>query len=149
MTLLGNDYRYAKIGILLAVIICLCTYSHLDNSQKSTFRECIAAPGMCPGTTIQLGGNTRIGSIGYEYYELVTPYGNITVIGDIDSSSTNRFVNVILKINHKGKFVTENIYVRPYRSIKIFVSTVPVLILFVLFIRQYRFSLKKLLFIER
>lgn len=143
-------FRIISIIFLFTIILLLCSYAAWRGPDlEVTSWEALREPEKYEGFEIASSYNRVIG--GLDNYIVVGPFG-YRVSLKIDPHLRVKpygFVSFKGKVNGDGYIEVEELYIHQGRSLKYLVSLLPALVVFIWFLKRYRFDFKKFYFEER
>lgn len=138
--------RSISIVILLLIISLLCIYTGWTHPWLN-IKECLQNPKRYDGDLITEYWEAQIGEIYSDGFQLIQRHSpSIRVYCDTSGLKTGEYVGLRAHFNKEGYLTTKKVFVATNRRYKIWLSVIPVLIIFFLFIDHFRFNLKKFQF---
>jgi len=138
--------RIFSIVILFIIISLLCIYTGLTHPWVN-IKECLRDPEKYDGELITEYWEPQIGAVysdGFLLNQLHAP--SIRVYCDTTGLETGEFVGMKAFFNKEGYLIAETAIVADKRKYKIWISVIPVVIIFVLFFCCFNFNFKKFQF---
>jgi hypothetical protein len=137
-----------KKGFLLLIIVALCIYGYFTHPQP-TLKQCLLDPEKYDGYPLKVFGEVRAGSIHKEGFEFVEEKSRVWVKPRPKDIKDNEFIEMQVVFHKEGYLELLQYYIHKGRRLKIAVSAIAVVVVMLLFFREYKFDLKRGLFVER
>ena len=140
--------RSAMISLLFISLVGLSIYGERFNPFV-TLRKCVSDPEKYDGSRISVGTEATVANILPNGFVLKQMNLKIPVYGQVENIAVNEFVNVVAIFHKDGYLELCDIYVAKKRRAKIITSIIPVIVIMILFFKQYRFDFKRLVIEEK
>lgn len=138
--------RSISILILVLIIGLLCVYTGWTHPWVN-IKECLQNPKKYDGALVTEYWEARIGKLYSDGFQLTQRHApSIRVYCDTSGLTTDEYVGLRAHFHQEGYLVAEKAFVATNRRYKIWLSVIPVGIIFFLFVCHYRFDLKKFQF---
>ncbi|NIA30166.1 MAG: hypothetical protein GWP06_09675 [Actinobacteria bacterium] len=141
-------FRIMQVLVLALVLLALSLYGKYFD-PTITLQMCLQNPQKYDGALIEIGTETTVREILADGFTIEQMGKVVKVVGKTDNIFPNEFVSLQV-VFHKGPWLElKKSHIAKYRRVKIAVSVIPVLFVFVLFFREYKFRFRKFKFVER
>ncbi|MFO7891980.1 MAG: hypothetical protein R6V04_16760 [bacterium] len=138
--------RLIPILILLTILGLLCVYTGWTHPWLN-IKECLQNPEQHDSKLITEYWEPKIGKIYPDGFQMIQRHApSIKVYCDTSGLKTGEFVGIKAVFKKEGYLIAEKVFIASNRQYKIWLSVIPVLIIFFLFLRYYKFNLKKFQF---
>ncbi len=138
-------------AIIITTFICsiaLIIYGYINNPSIS-LSMCLDNPQQYDGQIIEIGTEITVARVWQNDFTLRQMDKEIPVYGDNSNLNINDFIYLRAIFHKEGFLELLQIRAAKLRRIIIWISVPPVLLVLVLFFRQYRFNIRSVQFEER
>jgi hypothetical protein len=148
--LFSNGNRIAKVCCLFTALFILCVYSYWEGTkQEVTVEKCLSNPLQYDGKEIILEDHILVLAVFKNQFEIYQGGSKMMVTGTADGLTPNDNISLKAIFHRQGYGTLQELYIHKLRKHKIIISLGAVIFVVGLFLKRYRFSLKKLCFVER
>ena len=148
---LSDKYRFLKMIILTLFLISLQYYSYYIGPRvRISPSKCLIFPKECDGKQVIMN-SICVSKIEKDGYLLVTKDERMHLLGDMNQAKIGDLVSVktLFRNTEGGIFILKDYHIRRYDSLKYIISFVSLLVVLIIFLRHFRFSVKRFIFEER
>ena len=149
MNVFSDNHRALKVTVLLITILSLCTYSYFIGREKDR-----RLGGLIDNSKLYAG---RI--VPFSYGQVIKVEKNtfsakylrqkVTVFPLPEGVGLSSKISFLGELQSDGSFRLLEYHVHKGHKLKIYLSVIAMIIVFSLFIRRFRFNLRRFLFEER
>jgi hypothetical protein len=146
----SDNHRYIKISLLIVILSVLCLYSYWESKRIYVDLEiCLENAGKFDGNEIILENYVTVSSVLKDRFEIEQEGKKIMVMGTAEGLSPGDEIAIRAIFHRQGYMTLQELHIRKLRVVKIIISIAAALIVAVLFLRRYRFTLRGFQFTER
>jgi hypothetical protein len=146
--LAADPWRGARILLFLSILVLLILYGFYFH-PGITLSDCLASPDEYDGEIIEVGNEAVIDSVFSDGFTIRQLGKTINVIGMSDDVKSGEFVLMLARFQKPASLEALEIRIAKKRRSKIWLSTIPALLVVGYFFRRFRFNFKHLSFQER
>lgn len=149
MNLLSDNHRALKVAVLLIIILLLCTYSYFIGMEKDR-----RLGSLIDNSKIYAG---RI--VPFSYGQVIEVEKNAFTVKFLrqkvrvfplpEGIGLSSKISLLGKLQTGGSFLLIEYHVHKGHKLKIYISVIAMIVVFSLFLRKFRFNLRRFLFEER
>jgi len=140
--------RILTVFGLLILIVGLLWYGKAKN-PTITLQMCLAAPQRYDGSLIEVGTEATVAQVIEDGFILRQMGKLVKVVGKANDLQVGEFVGLLAVFHRPGLLELKKIHVAKNRRTKIWVSVIPLVMVLLFCIRQYRVDFRRLGLTER
>ena len=144
----NNKGRITVIVVLLILLVALMHYG-FKHYPSVTLQMCLDNPTRYHGTEIGIGTEATISKLDTDGFFIQQMGNSVKVFGEADNVRLGDFVQMRAIFHKAGYLELRQLYIAKKRRQKIVVSIAPTVLVLVLFLKTYKFDLRRFLFCER
>ena len=147
-----SDHRtfrqWLRIFLYLLVLTGFVFYGKQYNPTV-TLQMCLQNPHQYDGILLNVGGEAKVAAVSEGRFTIEQLGKRIEVVGFHPEIKPDEFVMLEAVFHQEGWLELRRVYVAVFRRYKIYVSLLPLVIVFILFLRSFRFDCRRMFFYER
>ncbi|MFC2061951.1 hypothetical protein ACFLUV_05510 [Elusimicrobiota bacterium] len=148
----SDKFRVLKIFSCILLLIIMGLWN-LNNSVEIKLSDCLADPAAYNLTELKIANDAVILNVKYNSFTILSRGNTIPVkiTGNqrINESAVGRYISLAAVYHKEGYLEMKKYHVHYFRRIKMLVSVIIAAIISIIFLLNYRFDFKKLVFEEK
>jgi len=140
--------RFLRIFAYLCIIAALIVYGYLYHPGV-TLSDCLASPEKYDGVVIEVGNEAKVERVFDDGFTIRQLGNSVRVFGALEDVQPGEFVLLLARFHKPCTLEAVKIRIAKNRRMKIWLSTIPAVLVAAYFIRRYRFDFRTFYFQER
>jgi hypothetical protein len=146
----SDRFRFLKMALLLAVILCSFYYSNMNlEGSETTLLDCMEEPEACDNKRVVIVNKWAVSYIGDDGFEISMGYRKVFMNYSSEGLAEGDYVSATGVFRKEGRLDVESMHVHRFLLEKWIISLIVTIIVAFAFFRSYRFDFGKFEFRRR